>query len=90
MRLSARIKVEGSDPVVVDARPVDILKWETGTKRKITDGMGYGDMLQIIHSAAKRTGLTEQPFTDWAATLEDFEPLAVSENPTQTVPSADI
>jgi hypothetical protein len=88
MRLSAKISVDGVESVVV-ARPVDIVKWEAGTKRKITDGMGYSDMLQIIHSAAKREGLTDLSFNDWAATLEDFSPEAQGADPTQTAPSTD-
>lgn len=88
MRLSAKITVDGVESTVV-ARPFDIVKWETGTKRKITDGMGYSDMLQIIHSAVKREGLTDLPFNDWAATLEDFTPEAGSADPTQTEVSTD-
>jgi peptidyl-tRNA hydrolase len=89
MRLSATVTVEGQAPVLVETRPVDILKWEAGTKKKITDGIGYGDMLQIIHSAAKRTGLTEQAFSDWAASLEDFDPVTPPPDPTQTDQSTD-
>ena len=83
MRLQATVTIGGVG-TLVETRPVDILKWETGTKKKITDGLGYGDMLQIIHSAAKRQGLTDQSFNDWAADLEDFEPVTPEEDPTQT------
>lgn len=83
------MKVEGRDYTTIDARPVDIMKWEAGSKRKITDGMGYSDMLQMIHSAAIRSGETTDPFTDWVASLEDFEPQAPDADPTLTVPSAD-
>lgn len=84
MRLTAKVKVEGRDVVIIEARPADILKWEVGTKRKITDGMGYSDMLQIVHSAATRTGLTTDPFNDWVASLEDFEPRVPDADPTLT------
>ena len=89
MRLSASVKLEGRDPVIVDARPADILKWEVGTKRKITDGMGYGDMLHIIHSAALRSGVTTDSFNDWVVQLEDFEPQTPDGDPTQTGQSAE-
>jgi hypothetical protein len=82
VRLSANVTIGGTTSLV-ETRPVDILKWETGTKKKITDGMGYGDLMQIIHSAAKRQGLTDQAFSDWAADLEDFEPVTPDEDPTQ-------
>ena len=83
MRLSATVTIGGVQ-TLLETRPVDILKWEAGTKKKITDGLGYGDMLQIIHSAAKRTGATEKSFNDWAADLDDFEPVTPEEDPTQT------
>lgn len=88
MRLSGRITVGDVESVIV-AKPVDIIKWETGTKRKLTDGLGYGDLLQILHSAAKRQELTNLAFSDWAATLDDFAPEVDEADPTQTVPSAD-
>lgn len=88
MRLSGRITVDGVESVIV-AKPIDIIKWETGTKRKLTDGLGYGDLLQILHSAAKRQELTELAFSDWAATLEGFAPEVTETDPTKTVHSAD-
>ena len=88
MRLAAHVTIDGRQELI-ESRPIDILKWESGTKKKITDGMGYGDMLQIIHSAAKRQGLTDQAFNDWAADLEDFDPVTPEEDPTQTGQSTD-
>lgn len=75
MKFTATVTVEGQSPVLVETRPVDIMQWEAAGKRKITDGLGYSDMLQIIHGAAKRQGLTDRPFSDWAASLEDFDPV---------------
>jgi len=89
VKLSATIQVEGQEPQVIHSRPVDIVQWENGTKRKITDGMGLGDVMRIIHSAAKRQGLTEQGFEDWAASLEDFDPVTPEVDPTPKDPSAD-
>lgn len=85
MRLAANVTV-GDEVTLIVAKPVDILKWELGTKRRITDGMGYGDLMQIMHSSATRQGLTDKSFNDWAATLDDFDPEAPDEDPTQTVP----
>jgi hypothetical protein len=87
MRLTAKVKLEGHDMIEVVSRPVDILRWEQGTKRKVTDGMGFGDMLMIIHAAAKRSGLTDKGFEDWSSALEDFEPVVPGADPTQMVPS---
>lgn len=91
MRLSATFTVEGSEPTTVVARPGDIMAWEMGNKKRITDGMGYADLMSIIHSAAKREGLTDRPFTDWASSLTDFEPDAEGgkPDPTQTDQSTD-
>ena len=86
MKLSAKVTI-GDQETVILAKPIDILKWETGTKRKITDGMGYGDIMQIVHSAAVRSGMTELSFPDWVSTLDDFEPEAAEPDPTQTVPT---
>ena len=89
MRLAATVTTEGAEPVLVESRPADIMKWEMGNKKRITDGVGYSDMLQIIHSAAKREGLTDRPFTDWAESLVDFEPVTPESDPTQTDQSSD-
>ena len=83
MRLAARVTVEGAAPVLIESRPVDIMKWEMGTKRKITDGLGMADIMRIMHSAAKRQDLTSVGFEDWVASLDDFEMETPAEDPTR-------
>ena len=86
MRLRARIE-QGGESYVVESRPVDVVKWEKGNKRKITDGLGFTDMAQIIHSAARRDGLTDAPFDAWLDQLDDFVPLNDEDpNPPQQEP----
>lgn len=85
MRLRATITAGGAVSQV-ETKPVDVVRWEKSTKRRITDGLGYGDMAAIIHAAARRQGLTEEPFDAWMESLDDLEPEAV--DPSQPQPEA--
>lgn len=86
MKITAKITIDGVEHTV-ETRPVDLMKWEAASKKKITDGVGYSDMLQIFYSAAKRAGLADRPFTDWVEGIDDFDPVVTGADPTLTAPS---
>lgn len=87
MRLVAKAVI-GASSHTITTKPVDVVRWEAATKRKLGDGLGMGDMLRICHVAATRQGLTSDTFDVWAESLDDFVTVDDSDpNPPQPEPS---
>lgn len=93
--IGAVIVMEDGETATVITRPIDIMLWENGAKKKITDGMGMGDMMRVVFTAAKRDdvcGAGAGSFDSWAEKVVSFDPLAPdaegdATGPTQTGPS---
>lgn len=75
MRLTAKAVADDGTEVVLSSRPVDVVRWEAATKKKIGDGLGYGDMARILFFAGQRTGAiaAEAKFDPWLEALDDLE-----------------
>lgn len=91
-KIQAWVTTDDSDePVLITTRPVDIILWEKGTKRRVTDGMSMGDVADVLYSAAKRDSqVGGRPKDDWVASIVDLEMVtAGGADPTQPDPSGD-
>jgi hypothetical protein len=85
VRLAATFTVEGAEPVYLTTRPVDVVRWEASTRKKITDGVGFAEMTRILWEAARRNGvLAPEHATDydaWVAALADCQIEAATSAP---------
>lgn len=91
MKLTATYTVDGfPDPVTVTTRPVDVMRWEARTKKRVTDGLGMAETARIVWEAAARLGILAPEhaasFDAWSAALAE---LTLTEGATVTPPPPD-
>ena len=86
MKITARVLFNDGTEYVIATKPVDTVKYEAGTKTKITDGLGGTGAFKLIHTAALREGRTSAGFEDWIASIDDID--ANESDPTSPQPEA--
>jgi hypothetical protein len=76
VRLEATYTIDGGEPVTLVTRPVDVVRWEAASRKKITDGVGFAEMAAIVWQAARREGVLSPEhataFQTWLDALSDF------------------
>lgn len=85
MRLAATYTVDGADPVSLVTRPVDVVRWEASTRKKISDGVGFAEMVAIVWQAARRENVLSPEhaatFQTWLDALTDCTVEATTATP---------
>ena len=86
MKITARVFLSDGTEYVIATKPVDTVKFEAGTKMKVTDGIGGTGVFKLIHTAALREGRTSAGFEEWIASVDDID--ANESDPTSPQPEA--
>lgn len=81
MRLQINVTYHSGESELATVLPPEWIKWETNTKRKITnvndDHLGISDLAFLAYSAIKRqkAGQPVKPFDVWCETIADLDVL---------------
>ncbi len=79
MRLQINVTYHSGESELATVLPPEWIKWETSTKRKITnvndDHLGISDLAFLAYSALKRekAGQPVKPYEIWVETIADLD-----------------